>query len=365
MLFFIRLHSLLYFQRDRMVNIFGTSDSKGKTGPAGPPGPVGPGGLKEVIQWFPRMILQQIRQELNALTLLIENLPPNKDADVELSPQKTVNIWKLFNNKDWVLKPVNEGGVLKQVTLELDVLKRYGLVFNKSKGIMYHMEQHTMFLTVLSNVLLTLTFLVGIPDDEDDEDDDDVSDKEGEEEFIISDYRWTVFHKSPEKFRGVSIIPKPDEKFDLYLYGVQGENRNQRIKFGKDLKRKLYYTLQVYWSETEKTVFASLYKDGEPLIKETIFPWSEPADMTSPAFYLGGFNASTTGDFRVVESKCFTGIITNVEIIRHYSKTPIPKEIMSFIIERQTLMNDDWIQAPNAAKDYIADSPIVKRKKVT
>ena len=44
-----------------MVNIFG--DSTGKAGPAGPPGPAGAGagGLKEVIQWFPHMILQEIR----------------------------------------------------------------------------------------------------------------------------------------------------------------------------------------------------------------------------------------------------------------------------------------------------------------
>ena len=343
-----------------MVNIFGIPDLKGEAGAPGPPGPAGPGGLKEVIQWFPRMILEQIRKELNALTLLIETLPPNKDADVELSPKKTVDTWKLFNNKDWILKPVDEGGVLKWVTPKLNPLKRYGLVFNKSKGIMYHMEQ-SMFLTVPVNVLLTLTFLVGIPDD--DGEDDDSRDGQVEEEFIISDYKRSIFQKSSEKFRGVSIVLKPDEKFDLYLYGVPGENGNQRIKFGKDLKRKLYYTLQVYWSETEKTGFASLYKDGEPLIKETILPWSEPPDTVATVFYLGGFNASTKDENRVVKSKCFTGIISNVGIINHDSK--IPKEIMSFIIEMQTLMNDEWVQSPNAAKDDVADSPILKRRKVT
>ena len=217
-----------------------------------------------------------------------------------------------------------------------------------------------MFLTVPVNVLLTLTFLVGIPDDGED---DDGRDGQVEEEFIISDYKWSTFRKSSEKFRGVSIVPKPDEKFDLYLYGVPGENGNQRIKFGKDLKRKLYYTLQVYWSETEKTGLASLYKNGEPLIKETILPWSEPPDIVPTAFYLGGFNASTKDENGVVKSKCFTGIISNVGIIKHESK--IPKEIMRFIIERQTLMNDDWIQSPNAAKDDVADSPILKRRKVT
>ena len=343
-----------------MVNIFGTSDSTGKAGPAGPPGPAGSGGLKKIIQCFPHMILEQIRRDLNGLTLLIETLPPKKDADVELSSQKTVNTWKLFNNKDWILKPVDVGGVLKWVTLELDPLKRYGLVFDKSKGIMYHMENTTMFLSARMNVLLTMTFLVGIKDDDDN---DDVSNKEGEEEFIVSDYRWNNFDKSSEKFRGVSIISKADEKFDLYLHGVPGDDGTQRWKFGKDLKRKLFYTLQVNWNEIEKTGFASLYKDGELLIKETSFPWSELPDITTPAFYLGGFNASTTKKVKVVKSKCFTGIISNVGIVKHHSK--IPKEIMDFIIKSQTLFNDDWLQSTNVIETEAADSPISKKKKIT
>ena len=60
-----------------MVNIFG--DSTGKVGPVGPPGPAGiGGGLKEVIRWFPQMILEQTRKKLNVLTLLIETVPPAK-----------------------------------------------------------------------------------------------------------------------------------------------------------------------------------------------------------------------------------------------------------------------------------------------
>ena len=348
-----------------MVNIFGISDSKGETGEPGPPGPAGPGGLREVIKWFPRMILEQIRKELNTLTLLIETLPPNKDADVELLPQKTVNTWKLFNNRDLVLKPVDEGGELIRVTLELDPVPRYGLVFNKSKGIMYHMEKaRQTFLTTRMSVLLTITFLVGIKDD-----DNDVSDKEGEEEFIISDYRWNRFDKSSEKFRAVSIVSKADEKFDLYLHGVPGEDETQRWMFGKDLKRKFYYTLQVNWDELEKSGFATLYKDGEPLIKKTPFPWDETPDILTPAFYLGGFNESTTtGKSKVVKSKCFTGIISNVEIIQYHSK--MSKEIIDLIIKTQTLYNDDWSRTFGTSKDdktesSILNSPISKRKKIT
>jgi hypothetical protein len=352
--FLVLPHSLLHSQRSRMVNIFGTSDSAGKAGPSGPPGPAGSGGLKKLIQCFPHMILGQIRRELNDLTLLIETIPPKKDADVELTLQKTVNSWKMFNNKDCVFKPVDEGGVLKKVTLEMDPLTRYGLVFDKSKGIMYHMENREMLLTTHANVLLTMTFMVGI--------EDDVNDKEVEEEFIISDYRWNTYDRSPEKFRGVSIISKSNEKFDLYLHGVPGEDGTQRWKFGKDLDRKLYYTLQVYWNKVEKKAFASLYKDGKLLIEDTSFPWSELPDITTPAFYLGGFNASTTFKSKVMKSKCFTGIIINVGIVKLRSE--IPKEIMKFIVESQTIMNDDWLTSINTTKeDAAADWSILKKKK--
>ena len=80
-----------------MVNIFG--ESTGKAGPEGPPGPAGAGGgLKEVIHWFPQMILEQTRKKLNVLTLLIETIPPSKNADVKLSSNRRVTYWKVFND---------------------------------------------------------------------------------------------------------------------------------------------------------------------------------------------------------------------------------------------------------------------------
>ena len=90
-----------------MVNIFG--DSTRKVGPVGTPGPSGiRGGLKEVIRWFPQMILEQTRKKLNVLTLLIETIPPSKNADVELSSKKKITRWNPFNDhKDYFLKPVD------------------------------------------------------------------------------------------------------------------------------------------------------------------------------------------------------------------------------------------------------------------
>ena len=97
-----------------MVNIFG--DSTEKSGPPGPPGPTGFGGLKEVIRWFPEMILEQTRKNLNVLTLLIETIPPAKNADVELSSKNRVICWKPFNeHKDYSLKPVDHSAELKSL----------------------------------------------------------------------------------------------------------------------------------------------------------------------------------------------------------------------------------------------------------
>lgn len=332
-----------------MVNIFGITNSEGKPGPSGPPGQ---GGLKEMIRWFPQMVVEHIRSDLNTLTLLIQTLPPEKDADVELSAQKIVNRWNLYKRSDGYLHPVDNGGALQRVSLELDLLKRYGLVFDKSKDIMYEMQGvKAPFLSTPSNILLTLTFLVGVYDESHDEEN---------EEFIISDYRWSSFSKSSEKFRGVSIVSKPGEKFDLYLHGVQDVDGNRQMKFGKDLERNLHYTLQVYWMKSN-TGFASLHCDGEIVIQETSFQHGTPPDITRPGFYLGGFNASTSYKSDVVKSKCFTGIISNVEIINTRNLI-IPRELLDLIWEVQTVYND-WSKIKTA--DDVRPPATKKRKKIT
>ena len=200
-----------------MVNIFG--DSTGKVGPAGPPGPAGAGGgLKEMIQWFPQMILEQTRKKLNSLTLLIETIPPAKNADVELTSKNRITMWKPFNDHkiNYFLKPVDCAGEMKSLMPE-ENRQRYGMVFRKEEEIMYYMKNCPSTLLTLSGaqVFMTMTFLVGQFIEQ--------NEHESNEEFILSDYRWLA-HKPTEIFRGVSIIPKADNKFDLYLHGAIGEN---------------------------------------------------------------------------------------------------------------------------------------------
>ena len=160
---------------------------------------------------------------------------------------------------------------------------------------MYHWENaRHMFLSTGVNTLLTLTFLVGEYNNKDDED---------SEEFIVNDYRWSEWDKSADKFRGVSIRSKYGNKFDLYLHGASG-SKNNTLLIGKDIKKDYFYTLQIYWS-SEKVGFYVMYKYREILINKTFFKHNEGPSVTKPAFYLGGFNASTKEEENVIKSKCF------------------------------------------------------------
>ena len=263
---------------------------------------------------------------------------------MELSSENKVICWKPFNeHKDYSLKPVDHSAELKSLLPPLNK-KRYGLVFNKEQETMYYMEKvDTMFLSLnRAQVLLTITFLVGVKKDINDASDKKENSDEEEEEFILSDYRWTEYDKSAEKFRGVSIIPKANNKFDLYLHGAaaRGKDDTHRLRIGVDLKNILFYTLQVCWGGgggSEGNGFYLLDKDGKPFIEKTSFQSNSVPGMKRAAFYLGGFNASTKHR-GVVKSKLFKGIISNIEII-HTRNTSIPEELLDFIRMNQTIRN--------------------------
>ena len=340
-----------------MVNIFGTP-SVGHGQSAAIPGPPGPaGGIKDLTLWFPDMMCEQIRKKLNVLTLLIDTIPPSKDPDVELSPEKEIKKWKSFNNRDHMfLTPVNheKGGQLEEIP-QSDP-PRYGLKFDKKKQIMYHLVPGRTILSLSGGVLLTLTFHVGVVSSP--WDNFVNSNDEDHEEFIISDYRYSKsFDKSSLKFRGVSIIAKPDKKFDLFLHGAISEDGQNRLKIATHLKQGVFYTLQVYWMRGNYKVngngFYSLYTNEEPLIDETSFRYSPLPFILIPVFYLGGFNASREEESQktpVIKSKCFTGTVCNLEIILvNADNDSLPEELLKFIVKKQSVYIAPWLQASAAA----------------
>ena len=105
-----------------------------------------------------------------------------------------------------------------------------------------------------------------------------------------------------------------------------------------------------------------MYKYREILINKTFFKHNEGPSVTKPAFYLGGFNASTKEEKEVIKSKCFTGIISNLEVITT-QESAIPTQMLEFIIEKQ-IIDSSWSQFYERVKEE--DSPpAVKKKKFT
>ena len=105
-----------------------------------------------------------------------------------------------------------------------------------------------------------------------------------------------------------------------------------------------------------------MYKYTEVLIEKTFFKHTEGPTVTTPAFYLGGFNGSTKEEERVVKSKCFTGIISNLEII-NTNESSIPTQMLNFIIENQ-IIDSSWTQFHERGKEKDIP-PAMKKKKIT
>ena len=339
-----------------MVTIFGTSDCVEGHGQPGPPGTRG---IKDLISWFPTMMLKQVRKNLNFLTFLIESIDPESEPDVELSAEKTVTKWKAFNNREHAFSfPVNKGkgGKLKLLSPRGSQKKRYGLVFDKKEENMYSMKfgYNIILNDSINKVLLTMSFLVGV-------DKDVVNDTE---EFIVYEHdRRNV----TGNFRGVSVMPKADEKFDLYLYGARGEDaEGKRLKIGEDIKMNFFYTLQVCWDSAELTGFYHLFKDRKVLLDKTYFQCTEMSSIVNaPSLLLGGFDASTNPrDKKVVKSKLFTGIISNLEILKiHPNQPSLPEELVKFIEQMQVVKNRNWNDDGNPRKKETGP-PASKRRKV-
>ena len=57
---------------------------------------------------------------------------------------------------------------------------------------------------------------------------------------------------------------------------------------------------------------------------------------------------------KVVKSKCFTGVLSNLEILRT-DQSSIPTDLLRLIVLYQTIINEE----------DVVDTPAIKRKKVT
>ena len=150
--------------------------------------------------------------------------------------------------------------------------------------------------------------------------------------------------------------------------GGSGGNKKNRLLIAKNLKKSHWYTLQVKWGAEIKQrdgsvlVLPSFYAlyDYDRCLTRQSFKNTLIAEEIYPVFYLGGFVYGTKNTInvpsssssssvlpriiqkksnsRMVKSKCFTGVVCNLEILKSSVKN-IPSELLDFIVKRQKMKN--------------------------
>lgn len=345
-----------------VVNIFGEkTSSKGKDGKPGPPGHAAV--LKELIQWFPEFMLEELRSSMNTLTFKINVLNTDvgtkKDKwDVELSIDgKYINKWRCYNNsRKIILKPIFNAGCIEKITLPHEGKQSYGLVFEKKRKIMYFIDEcEDDYLSVKTNdILLTMTFCVGhyhLSDTSKKTMEDQPSD---DEQYIISDHKYLDYAPKQHGCRGLYIKIVDTKHFDLYLQGgkVSESTKENVLKINKDpLKMFCFYTIQVFWKNQlidlfgTKSSHVSLFHNEECVVDRLEFFSNPIEEWTSQELYLGGYNNSMSSsmvekpnnDNEIVASKLFNGIISQIELLKPNNNQKIPAELSTFIVQNQII----------------------------
>ena len=169
-----------------------------------------------------------------------------------------------------------------------------------------------------------------------------------------------------------------DDTFDLYLYGSTAvvtaaaaaaatattkEPPPRRRKIGTGLKTSWFYTVQIKWgaqkNDERGAAAAAAAEDSFYVIREndTVLTKKSfqcpplPKDVVRSALYIGGLNAAKT-DLGIVKSNCFSGIVSNIEILktRQHSRRRVPESLLEFIIANQIIMNDDVVVASSSSR---------------
>ena len=118
----------------------------------------------------------------------------------------------------------------------------------------------------------------------------------------------------------------------------------------------MFYTLQVCWKG--KIGFYNLYKYKQLLIDRSSFQPNTTPEIMTPDFYLGRFNISKNWH-TVIKSKCFNGIISNIEVIQTRNDS-ISYDLLKLIADKQSVLK--WSEFINNKEKDEPSAP--KRKKI-
>ena len=318
-----------------MVNIFG--DSRGKAGPAGPPGPAGLGdGLKEVVRWFPEMVLKEIRSS-EFCCLKIDN--PILDLVIE---DKTLKIlkWNLLLTK----KKTNAVAVRDfsskeyiKVKEEVYALKFNGQTLYRLSGIDLSPVRGKQW------VWICTTFRPSI----------DIS--ENDQCFIYSNC------DGPNKmFRGLSL-----SKTSIKIWGCENESDNFiLIDIGDRIAGK-WITVYTFWTNLDKGKgYYTICIDDTKLNGEFICQKSSEIFVRDDVD-IGGCRYES----KVIDG--FKGDISSFELynnnhIKDLTQLKFPDILKDLMIENQkSRVSTDVSLCQKLTQEEFTKPPAPKRKKVT
>ena len=116
------------------------------------------------------------------------------------------------------------------------------------------------------------------------------------------------------------------------------------MKIARGLKTSWFYTVQIKWSAEGpdgSSVGESFYvvRANDEVVAKNSFRSPPLKDVARPALYLRGLNAAQTDD-GTVKSKCFGGVVSNVEILKT-THPHVPDALLRFVADNQIITNDE------------------------
>lgn len=339
--------------RGRMVNIFGTTDVRGKdgargpagvrgptgckgsSGPSGPSGdrgkdgiqgPLGPkgsqgvkgspgsrgpagiGGIKDMIRWFPDLALSEFRKREQVCLLLTD---PAKDLHIGPG-QKYVT---------WLSRSSNSGhdavGVFPSEKVLNIAEHKYALLFEGNVyrlGDMMISDWRPKFYACI-----WITFQV----------------EGSRDQFIISDCNVS----NPTKFRGISASNK-----EIRIWGAKN-NKLSYIPIEYESKKGDWITVFASWSDMNENAGEFVINDNEIL---GTFTCADVPFAIADALLIGG----TLNRHGQRTQTCLKGAIASVEVYTRSSapEAMLPVELQVMITEAQLMEKKKEEEGPPSSK---------------
>ena len=325
-----------------MVNIFGTSDCAGGRGPqglVGPRGPAGVAGFKDLIRWFPDMMIKEIRlTEFCCLKI------SNPSIDLVIN-KKTLNIDKwnsLLTKKDKYVEAVEDYSSKEYISVKENV---YALKFNRQN--LYRLSDIQLSPPQVNHwVWICTTFRPSI-------------------DITVNDHYFVYSNKTlipSQMFRGLSLT-----KNSMKIWGCENKTDNFVLIDTGDKIAGKWVTVYTFWSNMDKRKgYYTICIEGtsSELHGEFICRKADPR-LIQTFVDIGGFE-----DVEIQSiSDGFKGDISSFELcarndVKDLKELEYPEMLENLIIKDQksAVSKKDYVYQ---VSDEEVEPPAVKRMKLT